>query len=126
MVDDVDLVEKINPENPRQYCVQRPLQNMRVRKRPSVLKPGPGQSRDLIDPPWPDCYGWKGSNGKAISARWAFTEGLHQVKPQYLLAKAKNIQGLKEGLKYGTAFQNIVFADVDGNIRGIGVVRPFP
>jgi len=35
----------------------------------------------------------------------------------YLLAKAKNIQGLKEALKYWELpCQNIVFADVDGNI----------
>jgi penicillin amidase len=59
----------------------------------------------------------KGSKEKALSARWAFTEGLQPGQAGYLLAKAKNIQGVKEALRYwDLPCQNFVFADVDGNI----------
>jgi penicillin amidase len=119
MVDDVDFyVEKINPENPRQYWFKDHWEEMIVREETIRVKgQDPVKAEILLTRHGPIVTDGKDSNGKAISARWAFTEGLQPGRAAYLLAKAKNIQGLKEALKYWELpCQNIVFADVDGNI----------
>ncbi|MGZ3569290.1 MAG: penicillin acylase family protein, partial [Thermodesulfobacteriota bacterium] len=120
MVDDVDFyVEKINPENARQYWFNDHWENMRVKEEIIRVKGrDPVKAEILLTRQGPIITDVKGGeDGKAISARWAFTEGLQPGQAAYLLAKAKNIDGVKEALKYwDLPCQNIVFADADGNI----------
>ena len=119
MVDDVDFyVEKINPENPRQYWFKGRWEDMKVKEETIRVKGRePVKVEILLTRHGPIVTDGKGSNGKAFSARWAFTEGVQPAQAAYLLAKAKNIQEVKEALKYWELpCQNFVFADVNGNI----------
>ena len=119
MVDDVDFyIEKINPENPRQYWFQDHWEDMKVKEETIRVKGRePVKVEILLTRHGPIVTDEKGSNGKAVSAKWAFTEGLQPGQAAYLLAKAKNIQEVREALKYWELpSQNLVFADTDGNI----------
>jgi penicillin amidase len=119
MVDDVDFyIEKINPENPRQYWFKDHWEDMKVREETIRVKGrDPVKAEILLTRHGPIVTDGKGPNEKTLSAKWAFTEGLQPSQAAYLLAKAKNIQDLKEALKYWELpCQNLVFADVHGNI----------
>jgi penicillin amidase len=119
MVDDVDFyVEKINPENPRQYRFRDRWEEMKVREETIRVKGrDPVKVEILSTRHGPIVTNGKSPDGKAFSARWAFTEGLQPGQAAYLLAKAKNIREVKEALKYWELpSQNFVFADVHGNI----------
>ncbi len=119
MVDDVDFyIEKINPENPRQYWVKDHWEEMRVREETIRVKGRePIKIEILLTRHGPVINNPKESMGKTLSARWSFTEGGSPAQAAYLLAKAKNLQDVKGALKYwDLPCQNLVFADVDGNI----------
>lgn len=119
MVDDVDFyVERINPENPRQYWFKGHWEDMKVREETIRVKGrDPVKVEILLTGHGPIVTDGKSSNEQAFSARWAFTEGLQPAQAAYLLTKAKNIQEVKEALKYWELpCQNFVFADVNGNI----------
>ena len=119
MVDDVDFyIEKINPDNPRQYWLKDHWEEMEVKEETIQVKGrDPIKTEILLTRHGPIVTDVKGSKEKALSARWAFTEGLQPSHASYLLAKAKNIQGVKEALRYWELpGLNFVFADVDGNI----------
>ena len=120
MVDDVDFyMEKINPDNPRQYWYKDHWEDMEVREETIVVKgQDPVKTEILLT-----CHGpivnevKKGSREKPISVRWAFTECLQPAQAAYLLLKARDIQEVKEALRYWELpSQNFVFADVNGNI----------
>jgi penicillin amidase len=119
MVDDVDFyIEKINPENPRQYWFKDHWEEMKVKEETIRVKgQDPIKTEILLTRHGPIVSDIKDSKEKALSARWAFTEGLQPGHAGYLLAKAKNIREVKEALRYWEVpCQNFVFADVDGNI----------
>ncbi len=120
MVDDVDFyIEKINPENPRQYWYKDHWENMTVAEEMIGVKEGePVKTEILVTRHGPIVEEVsKGSEARAVSARWAFTEGLQPTRGIYLLAKARDIEGIKEALRYGELLgQNVVFADKAGNI----------
>jgi penicillin amidase len=119
MVDDVDFyIEKINPENPRQYWLKDHWEEMKVKEETIRVKgKDPIKTEILLTRHGPIVSDMKGSKKKALSARWAFTEGLQPGQAGYLLAKAKNIREVKEALRnWEVPCQNFVFADVDGNI----------
>lgn len=119
MVDDVDFyIEKINPENPRQYWVKDHWEEMKVLVETIRVKGrDPVKTEIFLTRHGPVVTDIKGSKEKALSARWAFTEGLQPGHASYLLAKAKNLQEVKEALRYWELpSQNFVFADIDGNI----------
>jgi len=120
MVDDVDFyIEKINPENPRQYWYKDRWEDMRVKmetiqvkgKDPVTVEILLTRHGPIVTDPAP------GSGENPISARWAFTEAVQPVQAGSLLLKAKNIQDVQEALRYWEVpGQNFVFADTEGNI----------
>lgn len=119
MVDDVDFyIEKINPDNPRQYWFKDHWEEMKVKKETIQVKGRePIKTETLLTRHGPILTDAKGIKERALSARWAFTEGLQPEQAAYLLAKAKDIQEVKEALRYWELpCQNFVFADRDGNI----------
>jgi len=120
MVDDVDFyIEKINPENPRQYRYKDHWENMEVIVETIRVKgQDPVKTEILLTRHGPIVNEVKkGTKQEAISARWAFTEGLQPARAAYSLVKAEDIQGVKEALRYWELpSQNFVFADVNGNI----------
>jgi penicillin amidase len=119
MVDDVDFyIEKINPENQRQYWLKDHWEEMKVKEETIQVKGRDSiKTEVLLSRHGPIITGMKGSEERALSARWTFTEGIPPVQAAYLLAKAKNVQEVKEALRYSDLpCQNVVFADVNGNI----------
>jgi penicillin amidase len=120
MVDDVDFfIERINPENPRQYWYKDHWENMRVREETIRVKgKDPVKTEILLTRHGPIVNDVKkGSKEKPLSARWSFTERPQPIKASYLLAKAREIGEVEEALRYWELpGQNFVFADTDGNI----------
>ena len=120
MVDDVDFyIERINPENPRQYWYKDHWEDMRVVEETILIKgEDPFKTEILVTRHGPIVNEVEeGFEEKPLAARWAFTEGLQPIKAGYLLVKAKDIQEVKEALRYWELpSQNFVFADATGNI----------
>jgi penicillin amidase len=120
MVDDVDFyIEKINPENPRQYWYEDHWEDMKVIEETIHIKgQDPVRTEILLTRHGPIVNETKeGSKERPLSARWAFTECLQPAQAAYLLAKAKDIGEVKEALRYWELpSQNFVFADTNGNI----------
>ncbi len=120
LVDDVDFyIEKINPENPRQYWYEDHWEEIDVVEETIRVKgQDPVKTEILLTHHGPvveELGG--GSEGKAISARWSFAELPQPAKATYLLAKARDVNEVKEALRYWTVpGQNLVFADDRGNI----------
>jgi penicillin amidase len=119
MNDDMDFyLEKINPSNPDEYEFNgawRPLEvrkeRIRVRKRPDVEKELRFTHRGPI------ISGFSGVKDKAISMRWMGNEMSNEPRAVYLLNRASNWDDFREAVKTFRALsQNIVYADVDGNI----------
>ncbi len=120
MVDDVDFyMEKINPENPRQYLYKDKWEDMRVVEEIIKVKgTEPVKKEILITRHGPIINDIEaGSKGDVLSARWAYTERIQPVKAVYQLHRARNLEEVKEALRYWeTPCQNFVFADTNGNI----------
>ncbi len=120
MVDDVDFyVEKINPNNPRQYWYKDQWEDMKVKVETIRVKgKEPVKTEILLTRNGPVVTGsGDSSKERLISARWAFTDGLQPVQAGALLIKAKDVEEVKEALRYWELpGQNFVFADTKGNI----------
>jgi penicillin amidase len=120
MVDDVDFfIEKINPDNPRQYLykgrwedVQIIEETIRIKgKDPVTINIGLTRHGPIL------VENKEGPEPTAIAVKWAFADGLQSAKAIYLLAKATNTHEVALALKYWELpSQNFVFADSGGNI----------
>jgi penicillin amidase len=120
MVDDVDFfVEKINPDNPRQYLYQGRWEDMQIveetirikGKDPVKIEIGLTRHGPILED------NNKGTEPTAMAVKWAFTDGLQSAKAFYLLNKATNTHEVALALKYWELpGQNVVFADTGGNI----------
>ncbi|MBW1735229.1 MAG: penicillin acylase family protein [Deltaproteobacteria bacterium] len=120
MVDDVDFyVEKINPDNPRQYWYRDHWEDMEVKVETIAVKgKDPVRAEILLTRNGPVVTDPKKDPGKGvISARWAFTQGLQPVQAGNLLLRARDVKGVTDALRYWEVpSQNFVFADTGGNI----------
>ncbi|MBW2479122.1 MAG: penicillin acylase family protein, partial [Deltaproteobacteria bacterium] len=119
-VDDVDFfIEKINPDNPRQYLFQGRWKDMRVVEETIRIK-----DKDPVTVEIPlTRHGpilvedKEGPQPTAMAVKWAFTDGLQSAKAFYLLNKATNTHEVALALKYWELpGENFVFADTAGNI----------
>lgn len=129
MVDDVDFyVEKIHPDDPLKYEYEGAWENMKTIEETIRVKGKEAvKARILLTRHGPLVSEPKaGSGGKAVSARWAFTERPQPLKAAYLLMKAGNMTELREALRdWELPGQNFVFADDQGNI-GYWCCAPIP
>jgi penicillin amidase len=119
MVDDVDFyIEKINPENSRQYWYENHWEDMTsITETIRIKGIDPIKTEILLTRHGPILPSSQKSSKKSISFKWAFNEALQPALASYLLSKAKDIYEVKEALKYWEApSQNFVFADTKGNI----------
>lgn len=120
MVDDVDFfIEKINPDNPRQYLYQGRWEDMRVVEETIRIKGKDPVTIDIgLTRHGPILVEDKaGPEPTAIAVKWAFADGLQSVKAFYLLSKAINTHEVVLALKHWELpSQNFVFADTAGNI----------
>jgi penicillin amidase len=120
MVDDVDFfIEKLNPDNTRQYRYQGRWEDMQVIKETIRIKGKDPLKLDIgLTRHGPILVEEKaGPELTAIAVKWAFTDGLQSAKALYLLAKSANTHEVALALKYWELpSQNFVFADTGGNI----------
>jgi penicillin amidase len=118
--DDVDFyIEKINPDNLRQYWFVDHWEAMRIERETIHVKDGdPIKMKILFTRHGPVIReGEKGTPGRAISARWAASEVPHSAKAIYRLLKARDISEVRDALVFWTTpGLNFVFADTQGNI----------
>jgi penicillin amidase len=108
-------VETFNPANPRQYRVNGEWRGAEIRAETIHVRGKPDEELEVVVTRHGPIVEREGD--KAFALRWTATEpgGLSVGYP--FLGRAKNWQEFREALKRvsGPA-QNIVYADVDGNI----------
>ncbi|NIM11827.1 MAG: hypothetical protein GTO45_06885 [Candidatus Aminicenantes bacterium] len=128
MLDDMDFyLEKINPANPDQYRFNGEWHHMEIRNETIKIRGGnPVQKELKFTHRGPIVSQFKGIKEKAISMRWMGNEYSNELRSVYLLNRAKNWEDFRNAVKTFTAIsQNIVYADVDGNI-GLQICAGIP
>ena len=120
MVDDVDFyVEKIDPENPRQYWYKDHWEDMKVIKEAIKVKGGGLVKKEFFVTRHGPIVIQAGKNSgkETISRRWAYCECLQPGKAGYELLKAASVKEVIEALRsWELPSQNFVFADREGAI----------
>jgi penicillin amidase len=119
MVDDMDFyLETINPENPNQYRFNNQWHEMNIRTETFKTREGNTVKKELrFTHRGPVISGFKGNDKEVISMRWIGNEFSNELRTIYLLNRAKNWEDFRDAVKTFIAVsQNIVYADVDGNI----------
>jgi penicillin amidase len=119
MVDDMDFyMETINPENPNQYRFNSQWREMSIRTETFKTREGNTVKKELkFTHRGPVISGFKGNNKEVISMRWIGNEPSNELQSIYLLNRAKNWEDFRDAVKTFIAVsQNIIYADVEGNI----------
>ncbi|MBW2141306.1 MAG: penicillin acylase family protein [Deltaproteobacteria bacterium] len=119
MLDGMDFyLEKINPDNPNEYQFEGKWRPIEVRKEKIKVKGGQEVEKEIrFTHRGPIISGFKKVQDKAISMRWIGNEYSNEMRTIYLLNRAKNWSDFKEAVNtFISISQNIIYADVDGNI----------
>ena len=122
MVDDMDFfTESINPENENQYLYDGDWHDMKIIKETIKLK----NNRDTTitirlthhGPIITDVHNLLKGQNKALSMAWTGNWLTKEIEALFGLAIAKNWNDFSKTIKnYGVPGQNIVYADIYGNI----------
>lgn len=122
MVDDMDFfIEKINPENENQYLYDGDWQDMKIIKETIKLR----NNRDTTvtirlthhGPIITDVHSLLKGENTALSMAWTGNWLTKEIDGLFGLATAKNWNDFSRALKdFGVPGQNIIYADVHGNI----------
>ncbi|MFO7616318.1 MAG: penicillin acylase family protein [Bacteroidales bacterium] len=119
MTDDADFyIETVNPEDSSEYRLDGAWhkfgvreETIRIGKKDSVVKSIAYTHRG------PVISGFKGISGQVISMRWNGMEPSNELLGVFLLNRAQNWGEFRNALTHFIAVnQNVVYADVDGNI----------
>ncbi|MGD2294960.1 MAG: penicillin acylase family protein [Candidatus Aminicenantes bacterium] len=119
MVDNLDFyLERINPENPHQYELNGEWKDMEVRKIAIKVKGGRVVEEELrFTHRGPIISRFHGIEDLAVSMRWAGNDFSNELRSVFLVNRAKNWEYFKEAMKtFKAASQNVVYADIEGNI----------
>ena len=120
MVDDVDFyIERINPENPRQYRYGKGWKNMQARNEIIRVKDGqPVEFEILLTHHGPIFSGFDGPSAqRTLSVRWTGREVNQSAAATHFLCRARGLADVLEALRHWhLPSQNVVFADTQGNI----------
>jgi len=119
MVDDIDFYrEKINPATPNEYEFNGTWRAMEVRKEKIKIKGGKVIEREIrFTHRGPIISDFKGVKNQALSMHWIGNEFSNELRTVYLLNRAGNWDEFKDAVKtFNAVSQNIVYADVDGDI----------
>jgi len=119
MVDDIDLfAEKINPENPNQYYFNGEWKNLVVRKEIIKIKGGKPDSVTIrCTHRGPIISGFNNISNASLSMRWSGYDFSDEIRAVCLLNRASNWTDFRSAISsFRSVSQNIVYADVDGNI----------
>ena len=118
-VDNVDFyLEKINPEDSNQYLYMNEWKQFKVRK--EVIKTSEGKTYEKeirFSHRGPVISDFKGIKNDVVTMHWMGDEASNEIKGVFLLNRAGNWTRFKEAVSnFKSISQNIIFADVNGNI----------
>jgi penicillin amidase len=119
MVDDMDFyLEKINPKSPYEYAFNGKWRKIEVRKEKITVKGGEVVEKEIrFTHRGPIISELKNLGDVAVSMRWTGNMESNESRTLYLLGRARNWDDFKHAIKtFRATSQNIVYADVDGNI----------
>ncbi len=118
-VDNLDFyIEKINPEDSNKYEFNSEWKDIIIKKEIIKTKKGEEIEREIrFTHHGPVISEFKGINDKVITMHWVGDEPSNEMSTIYLLNRASNWEEFKNALQtFRSVSQNIVYADVDGNI----------
>lgn len=119
MVDDMDFyLETVNPENKRQYRFNGQWKTMETRKETFKIKGGETIEKTIrFTHRGPVISTHKKTGNHTISMRWIGFEDSNELRSVYLLNRASNWEQFRNAVKtFISVSQNVVYADVEGNI----------
>ncbi|HXG31032.1 MAG TPA: penicillin acylase family protein [Thermodesulfobacteriota bacterium] len=123
MVDRVDLfIERISPENPREYWYVDRWERMRTKRVEIGIKEGSGYSTIVKEIDYtrhgPVISPFEPGVKEVLSMGWTGSTVKDQtIKALSILNRAKNVEDVRKGGRYSGIYTlNVVCADVDGNI----------
>jgi penicillin amidase len=119
MVDDMDFyLETINPADSNQYKLDGEWKNMEIRNEVIATKEGDTITKTLrFTHRGPVVSEFHKINDKVVSMHWTGNDYSNELRSVYLLNRASNWTEFKEAITTFNALgQNIVYADVEGNI----------
>lgn len=118
MVDDLDFyAEKLN-EDSTKYWFDGAWKNLNVKKEIINTKEGQPIEKTLrFTHRGPIVNRFKNEKEIPLSIRWLGNEQSNEIRTVYLLNRAKNWNDFRDAVRtFRSVSQNIVYADVDGNI----------
>jgi len=123
MADRIDLfIEKVNPENPREYWNKDHWEKMRIKKAEIKVK-GRGDNNEITREVkytrhGPIISSFKEGIEAVLSMKWTGSMVEDQtLKGASVLNRAKNIEEARQGSDYSKIYTlNMLYADVEGNI----------
>ncbi len=118
-VDNVDFyLEITNPEDSNKYEFNGEWKDMVIKKEIINTKEGKAIEREIrFTHHGPVVSKFKEIKGKAVTMHWVGDESSNEFNTVYLLNHASNWEEFKNALKtFQNVSQNIVYADVNGNI----------
>ncbi len=119
MVDNTDFyLEKVHPENPRQYELNGTWRDMEVRTEEIKISGGETIREELrFTHRGPIVSRFHDAEDLAISMRWIGNDYSNELRSVYLVNRAGNWEDFKNAMStFISVSQNTVYADVDGNI----------
>lgn len=119
MVDNVDFyLEKINPDNPRQYELNGIWQDLDVKAEEIEISGGRTVQEEIrFTHRGPIVSRFHDVDDSAISVRWIGNDYSNELRSVYLVNRASDWGDFKEAMStFITVSQNTVYADVEGNI----------
>ena len=126
MLDDADFyIETLNKDSTK-YLVNGQWRNLTIKKYKIATKEGDTITRILRFTHRGPIISYFKKLNKALSMAWIGNLPSNEVKGLYIFNHAKNWNDFKKGAKYfGSVAQNIIYADVNGNI-GIQMTGTIP
>jgi penicillin amidase len=118
-VDNVDFYEeKINPSDSNQYEYEGEWKEFNTLATVIKTKEGESIEKELrFSHRGAIVSGYKDFQGKTVSMHWVGDEPSNEIKTVYYLNRADNWNEFKEALRtFRSISQNIVYADLNGNI----------
>lgn len=111
-------IEKVNPNNPRQYEYQGEWQDMEVVQEVIKVNGGEDVTLDvLITRHGPIISDLVDGTSDVLAMRWTAAESPRLLQSVFMLNQAQNFEQFREALSYwDVPSQNVVYADVEGNI----------
>ncbi len=118
-VDNLDFyLEKTDSSKPDQYLYNGAWRKMEVRREKIAVKGGTVVEKDLrFTHRGPVVSDFKGIKDQVISMRWMGNEDSSELRTVYLLNRARDWNDFRAAIRsFVSISQNIVYADMDGNI----------